>query len=140
MSDIIAEERTTLPEGAVVSVSRVNRPKLGPFTEIRAWRGNNIVKMRADDVTPQNLRWYLDNIVKEIARERVLLAVKPSMQIRSPNTIKEFVNNMAACNMFLFESTLTEPILQAEPEKPKKKRRSRKPKAVTVPANGTNPQ
>lgn len=157
MSDTIAEERTTLPEGATVSVSRLSRPKLGPFTEIRAWMDSNIVKMRGDDITPGNLRWYLHHCVLAINRERLKLDKKPGMLIRNPKGFREFVNNMAFYGMFIFEALVSEmpsgskvtahddgsfTAKMPEPEKPKKVRRQRKvrkEKAVVVPANGNHP-
>lgn len=150
MSDVIAEERTTLPEGATLSISRVTRPKLGPCNELRAWRDNNIVKMRADDITPQNLRWYLDRVIAEINRERAKLTNKPGMLFRNPKNIRDFVNNMAFFGMFILEATQIT-VISDEPktidehiadEKPKgarkARRRRKKEKAVTVPANGTH--
>jgi hypothetical protein len=117
------------------------------MNELRAWLGDNIVKMRADDITPQNLRWYVDRVVAAINRERANLTGKPGMLIQTPKTIADFVNNMAFHGMFILEPTVTgvaafvaEPEPEPEIEKPKKvrRRKAKKQKAVTVPANGTH--
>jgi hypothetical protein len=153
MSDIIAEERTTLPEGATLCVARISRPKLGPFTELRAWRDENIVKMHADNIAPHNLRWYLDNMVATINRARLKLTKKPGMLYRNPKTITEFVNNMAFYEMFILEAMPLaadgkvigaippeDYVSEPKPSVGKKKaRRPRKAKKIKAAANGSNP-
>jgi hypothetical protein len=148
MADVVAEERTTLPEGATLSLSRIQRPKLGACNELRAWMGDHIVKMRADDIAPQNLRWYLDQVVKVINRERVKLTKKPGLFIQTPKSIADFVNNMAFHGMFILDpvkgiaENIADKVIASEIDKSVKKAvrpRRRKTKAVTVPANGTNP-
>jgi len=154
MADVVAQESTTLPEGATVSVSRIQRTKLGACNELRAWMGNHIVKMRADDIAPQNLRWYLNQVVKVINRERVKLTKKPGMYIQTPKSMSDFVNNMAFHGMFILDpavdvkgiaENIADKVIVNEIDKSVKKavkarrRKAKKQQAVTVPANGTNP-
>jgi len=106
MSEVTAEASRTLPEGATVGVYRLVRPKLGAMTELRAWMGDVIIKMKTDNITPQNLQWYLDTCIKHIDREREKITVKPGMVVSPVHTIKDFVNNMAFHGMFICDNPL----------------------------------
>lgn len=105
--DVLAEERTTLPEGATVEVVKyfVTTKRGGhTFTELRAWRDDQEVKMRVDDISACNLRQYMGLVIHQIQRHRVDLRATPKLLVQRPATIKDFVHNMAAKGMFIFNA------------------------------------
>jgi hypothetical protein len=122
MSDVIAEETTTLPEGAVISVFKSNtvrvykngKEKASVSTGLAARFGNKVVKMTIDgNVSAPRLKQYLDLIVREITRRRGMLSTKPGLDYRSPKDIHEFVISMAYNGMFLLnDAENTKKLLQ----------------------------
>jgi hypothetical protein len=106
MGDILAEETTTLPEGAQLSVYRVMRAKLGPCTRmvaIHPEKQNVKVEMLVDDIAAYNLRWYLERMKKEIERHRANLTTKPGLIHPTPHDVKGFTHNMAYHGMFILQ-------------------------------------
>ena len=100
----LAQETTTLAEGATVSVLRRSNPKSGLVgTYLVAAREKAELKMRVDDVAPGSLRTYLDLMVRWIQRERSKITAKPEVMIGTPDNLKDFVHNMAHQGMFVFE-------------------------------------
>lgn len=146
MTDTIQEEATTLPEGATVSASKMKsagEKRTVFFTELRAYRhGNdNIIKMRIDDVGPVNLRQYLDLICREITRRRASYTAKPTVGMARPQSMADFVQEMAYQEMFIFNALSIDPFdnpecaelkkengKQRDATKPKRKPRATKPK------------
>ena len=117
MIDVLAEEATTLPEGAVIRVSRCHSKSAkreAIYTELSARRDDKIVKMRVDNVSPNNIRSYLELCTREITRRRLALATKPNPVAYEiiPSSIAEFVMSMARLDMFIF--TAIEPTLQTD--------------------------
>jgi hypothetical protein len=103
----IAEETTTLPEGATVSITRFDHATQrgrSEFTQLRAWHDNELIKMRVDNISPQNMRQYLHLVIRQIERERAELTEAPVLIIRRPESIKDFVHNMAVKKMFIFNA------------------------------------
>jgi hypothetical protein len=100
---ILAEERTTLPDGATLSVVRGQHSALSATvgTYLIAMRERERLQMRVDDVSPHNLRQYLDLLVREIRREQARFNKKPWLAVASPHTIHDFVANMATKAMFI---------------------------------------
>jgi hypothetical protein len=103
--NIIAEETTTLPEGAVLSVCRV-KPSRGPVHLVLfALRGNKRVEMRLNESTSvASLPTLLKLIRRELERRRATMTKKPELDIpyRTPRTIQDFVISMAFKDMFVF--------------------------------------
>ena len=89
MSEAIATATKTLPEGATVSVSKMNGKR--PYVEIRAWREGAVVKMRGDDVAVNNLDAYLWLVVNAINRERARYTAKPPEPTTGPRGMESFV-------------------------------------------------
>ncbi len=131
MTDIIAEQSTTLPEGAIISVvlgrNKTKRGASKAFTEIRARRADDMIKMRlSHDVSPHALPTLLTMSVKQIEKERKLVK---SEQMQRPTTFKEFVSSMMNHDMFL--SPILEGMENGSQEvesAPKPKRKKRKVK------------
>src|SRR5881394_614004 len=102
MIEAIAEQTTTLPEGATVSVvlfQSTTKRGMTKFTEIRARRGDDMIKMRlSEGVSPHVLPTLLAMSVRQIEKER---AVVKSGQHRRPVTFREFVESMMDHDMFL---------------------------------------
>ena len=101
---ILAEERTTLPEGATLSVVRGRHTdECAPGTYLVAARNRESLKMRVDDIQPGSLRQYLDLVVREIHREREAIDKKPGLLKTPPQTIRDFVRHMAHKDMFILD-------------------------------------
>jgi hypothetical protein len=102
----LAQETTTLAEGATVSIVRGSHPKTGLVgTYLIAGRERTQLKMRVDDVGPGSLRQYLDLMVRQIQLERARLTEKPKNPCGTPpHTIRAFVHNMAWNDMFVFDT------------------------------------
>ena len=68
---VLAEETTTLPEGATLSAVRAKwtEDSCTVATWLLAQRDRKRVRMRVDGVGPNSLRQYLDLTVREIQRE-----------------------------------------------------------------------
>jgi hypothetical protein len=101
------EETTTMGEGAQISVIKCkNARKDGGtsiYTELVATRGSHEVRMRVDNMTPQNLRAYLYLVIRQIERERKCLTSKPLMPYATTKDFRQFVHNMAYHDMFIFD-------------------------------------
>src|SRR5580765_7141009 len=101
----LSQETTTLAEGATVTILRGHHPKTGLVgTYLVAARERNELRMRVDDVAPGSLRSYLELTVKWIQRERSKLSEAPTIPMRSPDNLKDFVHNMAQAGMFIFSA------------------------------------
>jgi hypothetical protein len=107
--ETVGEETTTLSEGYTVSICKFSQVRksggLATHTELRAWRGDKIVKMHVDDIALHALRQYLDLWVREIQRRRVALTAIPAPPLinrMKPSNIPEFVIDMALNGLFLF--------------------------------------
>lgn len=107
-SRITAEETTTLPEGAVISVYRVGIGKLGHYsTRLVALHGKKRVEMTVDNISPQNLRQYLQLVRRDIERRRQEIIAKPELDPLAggkPNDMNQFVFSMAFNDMFIFQA------------------------------------
>jgi len=101
-SGISNEHSVTLPEGATVSVYKISR-KASVSTWLSAGMGDKSVVMRVDDVSAHSLAAYLSLVIKVINSERIKLIMKPLDYHGHPATIKEFVNDMAYCGMFILQ-------------------------------------
>lgn len=101
----VAEASVTLPEGAVVSVSKYDK-----FTEVHATRNDKELRMRVDNVSSQTIGTYLMMFCREVARRRALITEKPTYVPFSPKpkNIDEFVKHMAVQDMFIFEALVPE--------------------------------
>lgn len=127
---VLAEETTTLPEGAVISVYRgqMEGQKLrAVFTQLVALHSacpDKRVEMRMDDIPAHALKQYLQLTVREIMRRRAKLTTKPEWTYapRVTHNLKQFVETMAYHGMFILkawnEVTNTETILQGSEEVP----------------------
>lgn len=119
--NVLAEETTTLPEGAVITVYRGqytgDRLK-SKFTQLVAYHAEHRVEMRMDDVGAHCLKTYLRLVVREIERRRMAMHAPPQWVSApsAPKTMKDFVDTMAYYGMFIFETlnetTNSEAILQ----------------------------
>ena len=129
---VLAEETTTMPEGAVVSVYRgqyEGGKVRSQFTELVAMHAgcpNKRVSMRVDDIPAHCLKTYLTLTMKAITRERLALTDKPKEQWRKPQTIKDFVLTMAYHGMFILgpwnETTNTKTVLEGSEQIPNETR------------------
>ena len=107
-TNVIAEETTTLPEGAHVSVYKTRtvykRGTVSTGLRLQATFDKKIVKMKVEDgISAANLKVYLGLIVREITRRRGMLSTKPVMSYPHPQTINEFVLSMAFNGMFMLD-------------------------------------
>jgi hypothetical protein len=107
MENVLAEETTTLPEGAQISVCRcrveTEKNKFPPFTKLIAYTSRAKLSMRVDDIRPHVMEQYLKLTVREINRLRSALSQKPTVFNESPRDLTEFVDAMAANGMFILE-------------------------------------
>jgi hypothetical protein len=105
---VLAEETTTLPEGTVLSVYRMRTGKAGHTTTRLVALHNNMrrVEMTVDNISPHNMRTYLELVRRDIARRRAALTAKPLLEPVKPDSMHDFVLSMAFNGMFIFE-TLT---------------------------------
>jgi len=127
---ILAEETTTLPEGAQISVCRgqyEGSKVRSQFTELVAMHAgcpNKRIQMRMDNIPAHLLKTYLMLTVREINRERAKVTVKPPEPYRKPQTIRDFVQWMAHFGMFILqpwnEATNTETVLEGSKQVPDK--------------------
>jgi hypothetical protein len=105
--NIIAQETTTLPEGAQVTVFKTQAARKGVMSTsitLRAYFDNKTIDMRVQDgISAQNLKQYLGLIVREITRRRGMLSTKPSIDYNHPHSIHEFVLSMAHNGMFMLD-------------------------------------
>lgn len=107
MIEVLIAETTTLPEGPVVTLERLRRggsKVTSTYTQLRAYTLKATVTMRVDDVGPANFRQYLDLVCREIGRQRARFFKKPETCYRRPDTLTEFVHNMAFGGMFLLDT------------------------------------
>jgi hypothetical protein len=134
---ITAQETTTLPEGATITVFRAHRIGADAVgTYLRAARDRAEIEMRVDDVAPGSLRAYLDLLIRWIQRERGKLTAKPEIACHTPKNLKDFVHNMAQAGMFVFaaisdvDTTGNTGIPKASRSVPRKKRRANNHPAI----------
>jgi len=125
MSDVIAEQTTTMPEGATVSVV-LCQGKAKAFTELRARRGDDMIAMRlSNNVSPHALPTLLVLSIKQIEKEQALQNAIGYVRLggfRRPSSFTEFVSTMVDRGMFLtpiLDINTPEPM--PEPIKPRKK-------------------
>jgi hypothetical protein len=106
MASVIGQETTTLGEGATISVAVCQEARasggLNTYTELRAWKGDDIVKMHVDPVSVHALRQYLALWLRAIERERARFTAKPEVPVNRPVNVTDFVRNMAFHGMFIF--------------------------------------
>ena len=105
----IAEASVTLPEGAVVSVSKYDK-----YTEVHATRCDKELRMRVDNISAQMVGTYLMLLCREIAKRRLLITEKPVYVPFSPKpkNLDEFVKHMAVQDMFIFEAIT--PVIESD--------------------------
>jgi hypothetical protein len=110
-SRVLAEETTTLPEGAILSIYCMSVGKLGHTSmKLVALHANmGRVEMSADKISPHNMRRYLELVRRDIARRRKLLTGKPELDRVKPDTMEDFILSMAYHDMFIFEALNSEP-------------------------------
>lgn len=127
MRNVVSSESTTLPDGALITVARlttITTPEDGdpkgiketkPHTEISAefrypedhkpgLRKTKIIRMGVgEDISPNVLRSYLMMALRQIDKERQLIASKALQPYPhdAPKDYREFVQAMAAAEMFL---------------------------------------
>ena len=107
---VLAEETTTLPEGAVLTVFCWHmRPRATRVITLAAYHHGERVEMRVDDVSVHNLRQYLDLLVREIMRQRQAMIEPPPLLTYQPSDMSEFVQAMANKGMFIFDALIDEP-------------------------------
>ena len=103
---IIAEETTTLPEGAILSVCRCKELRGKSYLTLIATHANKRVQMRLEEQTgTASLPTLLKLVRREIGRRRGMLTKKPDTDgpfSRKPHTIGDFVLEMALKDMFVF--------------------------------------
>lgn len=125
--NVLGEETTTLPEGYSLSLTKCEqvRPAGGmtQWTDLRAWRGDQEVKMRVDNVSASSLRVCLDLWVREILRHRAELTERPTIPVSKPVTPTEFVRNMAQAGMFIFDALDGDEQPQPQPKKSRSPKR-----------------
>jgi len=152
---VTAQETTTLPEGAVLTVMKWEKArKKGGMqygTRLHVHRGDKELEMSCDGVSPANLRQYLGLVVSEINRRRADMKAKPAIISGTLKTTKDFVEAMAYHDMFVFEALRVDPSMhtndvvlavagKGKAEKPKKPRRRKvKPATATKEGNGAKP-
>jgi hypothetical protein len=159
---ITAQETTTLPEGAVITVMKWEQSRknggMVAGTTLHVHRGDKELEMRCDGVSPHNLKQYMELTVREINRRRLAMTEKPvgGSFGDKPKDMRQFVEAMAINDMFVF-SALT-PVIESDApivtltgdsdgnvfikqsEKPKKpKKRKRKAENGPKNANGEHP-
>ncbi len=108
MSDVIAQETTTLPEGPQISVFKTHTARSnGGITvsvKLRAYFNNVTIDMTvAEGVSAGSLKLYLELIINEITRRRSKLTTKPKWNYKHPKSITEFVESMGYNGMFLLD-------------------------------------
>jgi len=110
LTNVIAHESTTLPEGACIGVYKMRAKGGATYAELQAYRLQKLVKMRlAEETSANSISTYLKLIVREIERRRGMMTKKPDEDFRSPKNIAEFVQSMAFNDMFVFHDfTATE--------------------------------
>ncbi len=146
---VIAQETVTLPEGAIVTIAKceevTKKRGLVRSTILSACRNGEAIEMKVDDISSQNVRQYLDMVVREINRRRSAMTAKPLTGCSfKPKTIPDFVTAMALNDMFCFDAIDTTAVLHdaipevSEPEKNKPRRR-KAVKKTPVKTNGDKP-
>lgn len=101
---VIAEQATTLGEGAILSVRRVMTGRTATsHLELVAMKGRNSVRMSLrENAGNASLPLLLKLIQREIERRRGMLTSKPPQLYRTPRTMADFVLAMAFNDMFVF--------------------------------------
>jgi hypothetical protein len=111
--------------------------KVGHTTTRLVALHNNMkrVEMTVDNISPHNMRTYLELVRRDIARRRAALTEKPLLEPVKLSSMDHFVLSMAFNDMFIFE-TLTKDTAEgsdANNLKPTKKVVQRRRKAKTLP-------
>ena len=126
---VIAQETTTLPEGAVVTIMKCEQARkdgMSRYTALHVYRGEKELEMRMDDVSASNLRQYFDMVVREINRRRQAMTAKPAFVDPGKPALAQFIDRMALSDMFMFDAV--NPVIESDlkPEKPKRRRKEKK--------------
>ncbi len=143
---VTAQETVTLPEGAIVTIAKceevTKKRGLVRSTILSACRNGEAIEMKVDDISSQNVRQYLEMVVREINRRRSAMTAKPLTGCSfKPRTIPDFVTAMALNDMFCFDAITPQmDVPQSDQIPPAKKPRRRKAtKKTPVKTNGDQP-